>query len=98
MAGSSIRRRRILLTGWRRRLGTLLAIVVAASLSAVAVLAVHDTGAFQLDGNAVTSLQSSPPASDDWENVCHQVSPTSCPSGTDTIGGGGASAVSWVPE
>jgi hypothetical protein len=33
-------------------------------------LAVHDAGAFQLDGNAQASVQSSPPASDDSDLVC----------------------------
>jgi hypothetical protein len=31
--------------------------------------AVHDTGAFELDGNAVNG----PAPGDDWDNVCHQV-------------------------
>jgi hypothetical protein len=59
--------------------------------------AVHETGAFELDGNATSADAASPfgPA-DDWDRVCHQVSPTACPSPvTDTTG---AAAVSWVAE
>ena len=39
--------------------------------------AVHDTGAFQLDGDASSSTQPAPPypqATDDWDKVCHQYS------------------------
>lgn len=32
--------------------------------------AVHDVGVFQLDGNAQTSVQSSPPAAEDWDLIC----------------------------
>src|SRR5207247_11424756 len=59
------------------------------------VLAVHDYGVFQLDGDASTSLPSTPPASDDWDKVCHQVNLTACPSGSNTTG---ATAVSWTAE
>ncbi len=58
--------------------------------------AVHETGAFELDGNAVSANAPAPfgPA-DDWDRVCHQVSPAACPTATNTTG---ASAVSWVAE
>ena len=60
-------------------------------------LAVHDTGAFQMDGDASSSTQTiGPPAPDDWNNVCHQANPTACPTGSDTTGG--ATAVSWTAE
>jgi hypothetical protein len=52
--------------GWRRRWGGLLALVIAVGAGVVfmrTVLAVHDTGAFELDGNALTSI------SDDWQDV-----------------------------
>jgi hypothetical protein len=55
-------------------------------------LAVHDTGLFQLDGNAVTV---NPPPGDDWDRVCHQANPAACPSGTNTSAQGGAIAVDW---
>jgi len=38
----------------------------------VAAFAVHDTGAFELDGNANNQAA----AGDDWDNVCHQVTIT----------------------
>jgi hypothetical protein len=87
------------LHGGRRR-GLLLATLVL-SVGAMGTfvvsnaLAVHDTGAFQLDGNALTSLQSSPAGNDDWDRVCHQVSPADCPSFSNTTG---ATAVDWVSE
>jgi hypothetical protein len=56
------------------------------------LLAVHDTNAFELDGNAVNGL----PAGDDWDNVCHQVTAAAqCATASNTTG---ATAVSWVPE
>jgi hypothetical protein len=54
--------------------------------------AVHDTGAFQLDGNATTL---NPPPGDDWDVVCHQVTGTDCSTSNNT---NGASAVDWVSE
>jgi hypothetical protein len=33
-------------------------------------LAVHDVGVFQLDGDAQTSLPSTPPAAEDWDLIC----------------------------
>ena len=55
------------------------------------VLAVHDTGVFQMDGNAQTSVQSDPTAAEDWDLIC-KANPTTCtfrgtytpPSGTTT--------------
>jgi len=57
--------------------------------------AVHDTGAFQLDGNAQSSLQSTPTANDDWDKVCHQVSLTACSAGSNTTA---ATAVDWTDD
>ena len=57
--------------------------------------AVHDTGVFQLDGNAQSSVQSVPPASDDWDKVCHEAAPTICPSGVNTTG---ATAVAFTND
>ena len=84
----------VLVGGWRRRslLGAALAVLVVGVLAAPA-LAVHDTGAFELDGNAVTTHGAGSP--DDWDRVCHQVSPSDCPTATDT---NGATAVDWVAE
>src|SRR5215475_2862982 len=57
--------------------------------------AVHDTGAFELDGNATNGAA----PGDDWDNVCHQVTKTAttplCTSAGDT---NGATAVDWVAE
>src|SRR5262245_4105789 len=79
--------------GWHiRRLSSIALIVVTGLIFFVpALLAVHDTNAFELDGNAVNGL----PAGDDWDNVCHQVTPAACSTATDT---NGATAVAWVPE
>jgi hypothetical protein len=54
-------------------------------------LAVHDTGAFELDGNAVNGTA----PGDDWDNVCHQVTGTDCSTTSNTTG---ATAVDWVAE
>jgi hypothetical protein len=68
------------------------AAVLAMGLTVPAALAVHDTGAFELDGNATNN-----PAvpGDDWDNVCHQVLGTDCSTSSNT---NGASAVNWVSE
>src|SRR5947199_3218459 len=67
--------------------------VVAALLVALlmpsGVLAVHDTGAFELDGNATSST------SDDWDKVCHEVTGTDCSTSSNTSG---AKAVAWAAE
>jgi hypothetical protein len=65
---------------WRRRWGGLLSLVIivsAALLFVRTVRAVHDTGSFQLDGDAATDTFTVPttpvPATDDWDKVCYQV-------------------------
>jgi hypothetical protein len=79
----------------RRRLTAAVAAVLAAAAMTVLdsgpAAAVHDTGAFELDGNAVNG----PAAGDDWDNVCHEVLGTDCSTGTNTSG---ALAVDWVAE
>jgi hypothetical protein len=86
------------LLGRRRRryvLGVTLALGVA-GVFATSAFAVHDTGAFELDGNAVNNTAV---AGDDWDNVCHQVTKTFvtplCTTAADT---NGATAVDWVSE
>jgi hypothetical protein len=69
-------------------------VILATSANALTVSDPVGGGAFQLDGNALKSVPPST-AGDDWDNVCHQVSPASCPSATNTSG---ATAVSWVAE
>src|SRR5947209_7613180 len=82
--------------GGRRRwlfLATLVLSVGALGAFVVSnALAVHDTTAFELDGNATNN-----PAvlGDDWDNVCHQVMGTDCSTTNNTSG---ASAVDWVAE
>src|ERR671926_316397 len=84
---------------WVRRFGIVFSIVIAfaADMALVkTVLAVHDTGLFQLDGDAKSStFLAGFPASDDWDKVCHQVNPGACPSGSNTTG---AAAVGWTAE
>jgi hypothetical protein len=81
--------------GRRRRLtagiAALLAAVALVALNVAPAAAVHDTGAFELDGNATNG----PAAGDDWDNVCHQVLHTDCSTTNDTSG---ATAVDWVAE
>jgi hypothetical protein len=70
------------------------AIFTAAAMTVIGVepaLAVHDTGAFELDGNAVNG----PAPGDDWDNVCHEVLGTDCSTSSNT---NGATAVDWVAE
>jgi hypothetical protein len=61
-------------------------------LSAGPASAVHDTGAFELDGNATNNPAV---AGDDWDNVCHQVTGSNCSTTSNTTG---ATAVDWVAE
>jgi hypothetical protein len=78
---------------WRLRfllLPTLLGAALALFLAGGA-LAVHDTGAFELDGNATNQAA----LGDDWDNVCHQVLGSDCSTTNNTTG---ATAVDWVAE
>src|SRR5262245_54345646 len=81
-------------SGRRRWLSAGIALVTVGSAIAVGIgtaSAVHDTGAFELDGNAVNGVA----PGDDWDNVCHQVIHTDCSTLSDTSG---ATAVDWVAE
>ena len=51
--------------------------------------AVNGTGRFEMDGNATTT------ASDDWDEVCHQVLGNDCSTTNNT---NGATAVSWTSD
>jgi hypothetical protein len=62
------------------------------ALAVVPAFAVHDTGAFELDGNATNNPAVS---GDDWDNVCHQVTGSDCSTANNT---NGATAVDWVAE
>src|SRR6266550_3622924 len=72
-----------------------LALLTAVSLTVAVVVpayAVHDVGLFQLDRNAQTSVQSTPPAAEDWDMVC----PASTPAGAVAcIGGSTAQATTF---
>src|SRR5205807_534946 len=60
---------------WRRRWAILLSIVLVVGAGVVIVRAVHDTGQFQLDGDAssFTNTVGTPSALDDWDKVCNEV-------------------------
>ncbi len=82
----------------RGRLRWLIPAVAAATVASAITFgtervgAVHDTGSFELDGNATNDPAV---AGDDWDNVCHEVTGTDC-STTDNTSG--ATAVDWVSE
>jgi hypothetical protein len=82
--------------GRQRRLAAVIAALLAAAamvaFNVAPAAAVHDTGKFELDGNAVNNPAV---AGDDWDNVCHQVLHTDCSTTSDTSG---ATAVDWVAE
>ncbi|HZC71123.1 MAG TPA: hypothetical protein VE442_10530 [Jatrophihabitans sp.] len=71
--------------------GTVIGTAAALTFLAVSASAVHDTGAFELDGNAVNGAA----PGDDWDNVCHQVLGSDC---STTSNATGATAVDWVSE
>ena len=77
---------------WVRRWGILLSLVIAMGAGVVfirTVLAVHNTDAFELEGDAVSNTTSVP--RDDWDRVCHEATGgAECASATNTTGGGGA--------
>lgn len=99
--------------GARRRPTVVLGAIVASAMLVgagltVNVLAVHDVGVFQLDGNADTATNPAPVATDDWDRVCYQArieagdsastAAATCGTSSATAGLGGAKAVSWVSE
>ena len=85
----------------RRRQWTFLSCLAAAVTVGVFFIggasAVHDLGVFQLDGDALTSQQSTPQANDDWDRVCHQVNKSDCGVSVDTTSNTTQTntAVSW---
>ena len=83
-----------LLGGWRRRsliAGTLA--VLVGGVFAVSAMGVHNTTAFELEGNAVNDPAV---AGDDWDNVCREVLGTNC--STTTGVSAANTAVSWTAE
>src|SRR5436190_20793164 len=98
----------------RRRHWTLLwcliAVIGVGVVFIPGALAVHDTGVFQLDGDAATGTQTVtagiPPATDDWDKVCYEKATTAygktaaqaavlCGIGSPTSG---ATAVEWTAD
>jgi hypothetical protein len=82
-----------------KRTKVLLGIGVIAALVVgwqVAAFAVHDEGAFELDGNAISANAPAPigPA-DDWDRVCHQVLGSDCSTTSNTTG---STARAWIAE
>src|SRR5437867_8132548 len=90
--------------GWvriRPLLGLIFSMSLLAVLVATPAQAVHDLGAFELEGNATNGAA----PGDDWDNVCHEVTvtndgtiPDQCTTVGDTSAFGGATAVSWKQE
>lgn len=68
-----------------------MAAIAAAVVFIPSAFAVHDTGAFELDGNATNGAI----AGDDWDNVCHQIVGSDCSTSSDT---NGATAASWASD
>jgi len=89
---------------WSRRWGVLLSLVLAAGAGTIYVqtlLAVHDTGRFELDGNTEVNT------TDDWSRVCFQVTGNAgCGANSGTTGANpagvlpatGAVAVTWTGD
>ncbi|MGH2793967.1 MAG: hypothetical protein ACRDKG_06645 [Actinomycetota bacterium] len=61
---------------WTQVGAILLALALIIALNGTAA-AVHDVGVFQLDGNAQTTVQSTPSASEDWDLIC-KAHPSTC--------------------
>jgi uncharacterized repeat protein (TIGR01451 family) len=57
-------------------------------------LGVHDTGAFELDGNAITDHPNAG-SPDDWDRVCHQKTGGNC---STTFNTSGATAIEWASD
>jgi len=78
---------------------SLLLVACSALLLVGSARAVHDTGTFQLDGDASSSTMGTPPATDDWDKVCHQYAsplPTGgCGTSLDTTG---STSGSWASD
>src|SRR5437667_3876116 len=87
---------------WRRRWAILLSIVLVVGAGVVIVRAVHDTGQFQLDGDAssFTNTVGTPSALDDWDKVCNEVTGggvAGCGT-TSVTTGSPANAVAWTTD
>src|SRR5881628_1398649 len=60
---------------WRGKWALLLSLTIVVGAGVVIVFGVHDTGRFQLDGDAATGTNTAntPAAADDWDKVCYEV-------------------------
>src|SRR5207244_6698480 len=87
---------------WSSNGASAVAIMIAVAIFVKTAVAVHDTGRFQLDGDAssFTNTVGTPSALDDWDKVCNEVTgggvadcgTTSVTSGTP------ANAVAWTKD
>jgi hypothetical protein len=90
--------------GWRRRWVVLFALVMMIGAGLSIVRAVHDTGAFQLDGDASSSTSAIafppgfPTGADDWDKVCNEVTGAGLAGCGTTATPTGASAVAWSTD
>src|SRR4051812_13329861 len=66
-------------------------------LAAGVALAVHNTGLFELDGNAVSQNAAAPVGpTDDWDRVCHEKTGSAeCGTTTNTTG---ATEIAWSAD
>src|SRR6266511_557317 len=80
----------------RFRIAVVLGIAALMLVIPSSSLGVHDTGAFELDGNAV-SANALPPVgpADDWDRVCHQKTGGDC---STTFNANGATAIEWASD
>ena len=83
---------------WRRRWG--LSLAIAASAGVAILVAVHDTGQFQLDGDASTAAQTvpTPPGLDAWDKVCNEATGGGIAGCGTTAVTSGATAVAWTTD
>ncbi len=81
-------------SGLRRLSVVALFVLGAVVMGPAPAFAVNATGAFELDGNAVTD-HSGTTAPDDWDRVCHQVLTTDCSTTNNT---NGATAIAFASQ
>jgi hypothetical protein len=73
--------------------GAIVSLLLLAVIAVPNALAVHDAGVFQMDGNAQTSIQSTPPALEDWDLICKD-NPSTCTFKTGASPGGSTTSTS----
>src|SRR5437870_1506968 len=86
----------LLITRARRYLvAPVAAAMIVTLLLPYGAIAVNNTGAFELDGNATSSSEPAATPPDDWDRVCHQVLGSDCSTNNNT---NGATAVAWAAQ